>query len=189
MGFGGLFKQQDKLTDFSNQMLMASGKAKQDAANAEAGLLRREGELAYRQTQEEKNLLQRQVDIMAGQQEHQYLSSGVLGVGTPAAVVNETRKLGQMALDSLEERGVNLQDLMRARADIVERGGLQDYLSAFGGSEINRQQTRLNQAETRGNFYRGLFSGLATGGLNLASATGLPQKTFGKGLGILRGLF
>ena len=167
MGFGGLFKSQNKLTDLSNSLALQAGRMKQDAANTEAAALRKEADLAYRTTQEEMALKQREVDILAGQQAQQYLSSGVQMIGTPLAVVNETRKLGQMAIDSMGERAANIQDLLRSRADIVERGGLADLLMAQGQGEINRLQTDISQRETRGNFYRSLFGGLATGGLSI----------------------
>lgn len=168
MGFGKLFKAQDQLTDYSNKLSVQGGQMKQQAAQQEANALRMEGDLAYRQTQEEKVLKQREIDLIAGNQEYDFIQGGVFGgVGTPLAAVNETRKLGQMVIDSMDERANLMQDLYRSRADITERSGLADLLMAEGSTYINSEQTRLSQMETKGNFYRSVFSNLASGGLSI----------------------
>lgn len=170
MGLGGLFKRQDQLTALSNNLVVQSGKLKQDAANKEAAALRTQGDLAYRQTQENKALFAREIENTAGAQASQYLSSGVYLQGTPLAVVNETRKLGQLKLDAMEEQGVLTQDLFRNKADISDQGGLAELLQGEGSALINSLQNEINQQQYRSNYYRSLYGGLAEGGLSILTA-------------------
>jgi hypothetical protein len=169
MGFGGLFKKQNQLTDLSNSLAVKAGVLKQEAAAREAAALRAQGDIAYQQAQEEQALFRRENALAAGQQAEAYLSSGVSLAGTPLAILNETRRLGQFKLDAIEQQGRALQDLAQSRAAIVEHGGLAEYLAALGGADINSSQNEISQRMEKGSFYRSLFGGLAYGGLSILS--------------------
>lgn len=167
MGLGGLFKKQDQLTSFSNDLVVQAGKLKQDAANKEAAALRAQGDIVYRQTQEEKALFARDAENAAGQQEEHYLNGGVYLQGTPLAVTHETRRLAQFKLDTMEEQGSLAQDLFRSRADILEHSGFADFLQGQNSAVINSMQNDINKQQSTNSFYKSLFGGLATGGLSI----------------------
>lgn len=170
VGFGKLFKKQDQLTSLSNSLTLQSGQARASAASQEADLMRKQGDMLYDEAQTEKALAQREAIFVAGSQEQEYLASGVNLMGTPLAVANETRRLGQMKVDAIEKRSTSLRDLAFARAGMVEQGGMADLLTSKGAAEMNTYQNEINQISTRGNFYRSLFGGLASNGLSILGA-------------------
>lgn len=174
MGFGGVYKRefqaQNQLSDLTNKLLIQGGQAKQQAAELEAANLRQQGNLALYEGEQAALLKQREVQNIAGNQEEQYLSSGVFLVGSPLNVVNETRKLGQLEIDSIRARAQAEQNLYYQRAGMTERSGLSDYLQAVGQSSINSAQTKLSQQQQQSAFYRSLFGNVVSGGLSLVRA-------------------
>jgi hypothetical protein len=173
MGFGGLFgdggvgKMQNALTDFSNQTAIQGGRMQQEAANMEAGAERDQADVAWKQGLQEAELTKREIAITAGNQQEQYLSSGVTMQGSPLLVVNETRKLGQIKVDSIMEQTQLMTDLLRTKADITERGGLSALLQAEGGAAVNSAQNKINQQMQKNARMQGILGGAIKGGFSM----------------------
>lgn len=171
MGLGGIFKTQDKLTNFQNKMTLMGGQAQKQAAFDEAASLNEQADWAIRQSELQAGFQQRQVDITAGSQQQSYANGGVMtNMGTPLAMVESTRKIGALQVSMIRQAGQNEAKLYRAKANITERQGLSSLLSAEGQTTINSLQNQLTkQQQTQ----QALFGWM---GMGVSLGTGLLSK-------------
>ncbi|HEY9791448.1 MAG TPA: hypothetical protein V6D22_13675 [Candidatus Obscuribacterales bacterium] len=163
MGFGGLFNEENALTNSANQFGLLAGQMQQNAANEQATALDNQANVAIQQTAQNVALQQRNIENAAGTQAEQYLSSGVEDVGTPIAVQNETNQLGQMQINSMLQQGQLQASLLRTQADYAQDQGLEAMLGARGSADINTLQNEVNQTQTKDQFMNSLIGGIVPG--------------------------
>lgn len=171
LGLGGIFKTEDRLTNFQNKMTLMGGQAQYQAAFDEASSLNEQADWAIRQSELQAGFQQRQVDITAGSQQQSYANGGVMtNMGTPLAMVESTRKIGALQVSMIRQAGQNEAKLYRSKANITERQGLSSLLSAQGQTTINSLQNQLTkQQQTQ----QALFGWM---GMGVSLGTGLLSK-------------
>lgn len=161
MGLGGVKKSENSLTslqnslvdsqntqlDFQTQLSAIGGKMQQKAANQQADDLNAQADVAVMQSAQQAALQQRSVDITAGNQMEAYASGGVEQQGTPLAMVNETRAIGDIQVQSIKQQGALQAQLLRSQAGQAQQVGLSDLLSSQAQGTINSGQKILNQGQ------------------------------------------
>lgn len=131
---------------------VSKGQAAQSDANTqamlydvEAVLQEKEGDIAYQDAKQAAIQRAREVRKFQAMQATKYVQSGVTLEGTPIAVLEETRKLGQQEVDYMLKRGQSLKNLAYLRA---------------GNTRLTGEVTR---AQGRSALYGGIFDAMGTG--------------------------
>jgi len=130
---------------------VGQGFAQMQAANAESGDLKRQSDIALQEAQYEAQSKQRSVLREAADQTMQYASSGVTTEGSPAIVLEETRRLGQQEVNMIQKRGQMQAQLLRTQAMRAKAAGRQ---ALFGGITNASLGVLNNYIQGRGTFGR-----------------------------------
>lgn len=150
MGFGGA-SQANPLLSYQTMANTFAAQQQQQAYAEEAGLYREQANIVSDEANMAALQKTREVKRFAAEQAETYLAGGVLLDGTPLAVIEETRQLGQQEIDALRRSGAAHARLLRMKADQMERGGFQTLWGAQTNnmySQIqNDQQRRLDRAQ------------------------------------------
>jgi hypothetical protein len=208
MGIGGLRKsqniqnsltiKQNELNSYSAELGVDAAKKAAAAYDVEASALREQAELAYFQNRQEQEIYQHEADQIAANQEHDYLKSGVFIVGSPLAVVSQTRRLAQYKRDIMEQQGQLFMKLYGDKADLLHRQGLSIVQAAQAQrdltgrmNQINWQENLLQQEQqnvAQNNARKQAIGNIAGSALNFGLRSGLSNKLISGGLNILKGL-
>lgn len=102
---------------------IAGGFMGQSSYNKEAEMLRQQGDLALAEARRTAEQKAREVTEFQAAQGHRYVTSGVTIEGSPALVLERTRKLGQEEVDALIRQGEAQKRLAYMQADITRNKG------------------------------------------------------------------
>lgn len=151
MGFGNLIDAggQDALTSFQQSTNTIGGDMQEQAANVEAASEDQEANETWQQTQYNAISTSLQTEQAYGQQAEQYASAGVDLNGTPLAQMNQTRMVGNMQVNAIEQAGQLQASLYRTQADQAQQTGLSDMLSAEGENQITGEQNQISQFQQK----------------------------------------
>ena len=148
MGLGGVDSAENNLTEAQNQLGLAAGQQQQAMANQEAQANFSQAGVAIEQGDIEAGLMQRQVDITAGNQAESYASGGVLPTqGSALEQINSTRAIGAIQIMAIQEAAQNQANLFQTQGYLDQEGGLQDLMKAQGQTVINNDQNQLQQQQ------------------------------------------
>lgn len=173
MGFGG-GSQTNSLLNYQMLANAWSGQQQQQAYLQEAAAQREQASLVADEYEQAASQKAREVAHYAAEQAEMYLSGGVLMDGTPLAVVEETRQLGQQEVDALRRSGAARAKLLRMQANQNEGAGLQSLLKTQSDNTMTKfqadQEKRKQKQETRDKWINQSISG----------GVGLVSKLWGK---------
>jgi hypothetical protein len=144
---------------------LAGGFAGMSAARDEASLLESQADLAREEGELEATAKAREVTRFQQRQAHMYASSGMTNEGTPALVMEETRRLGQQEVDMIRKATEARSNILRKKAGMTRKSGRNSFLSSILGAGSEGAQAYM-----LGKRY-GLFN------KKTASATPLPPVT------------
>jgi len=184
VGYGGIDKSENQLTAFSSAVNTQGAQAQQQVAQAQAASYQAESGYAIQYAQEQADQEQYQIGVTAGNQAQGYASGGVEAMGTPLAVMNTTRALGQLQIDAIQQQGQLQSQLYMTEAANAQQSGLNDLLSSEGQNVAQQQQTNISQAVQNTQALDGLLTAGVSGGVSALSG---PVSSFASGLG--QGLF
>jgi len=171
MGYGGIDKSEDNLTSFGNVVNMLGANEQQTAANEQANEYFQQAGYATQYAAEQAGMEQYSVNLAAGAQSEGFAAGGVNpGEGTPLAVANTTRALGQIQVNAIMQQGALESQLEEEQGQISQQGGLEDVISAEGQNVTNTQQTKISQAVQNTELLDNLLTGGLLGGMNVLSA-------------------
>lgn len=159
MGFGGA---QNPLLNFQIATNQLFAREQQSAAAQEAAELRKQSNLVVDEAEQEARRRAREISLLQGAQASRYLAGGVLLDGSPLAVIEETRRLGEQEVSAIRRSGAAQARLFRLKADQAERGGLQNLLSTEAESAVARQQDDQRKKAQRAQFYQKVVSETGT---------------------------
>lgn len=171
MGLGGVKSAENNLTQAQNQFGLMAGQQQQQMANEEAQANFQQAGVAIEQGDIQAGLMQRQIDITAGQQAESYASGGVLPTqGSPLEQINSTRAIGAIQIMAIQQAAQEQANLFQTQGYLDQQGGLQDLMKAEGQTVINNDQNKLEQAQqsyqqTMGFLGMGLTAGIGALGL------------------------
>lgn len=157
---------------------IAGGFMGQSSYNREAELLRQQGDLALAEARRTAEQKAREVTEFQAAQGHRYVTSGVTIEGSPALVLERTRKLGQEEVDALIRQGEAQKRLAYMQADITRNKGRANMFAGvvkgltpiaesalstkfnFGGAPSSRAKTVLGDSNPNSVFKMGTDFGL-----------------------------
>lgn len=157
---------------------IAGGFMGQSSYNKEAEMLRQQGDLALAEARRTAEQKAREVTEFQAAQGHRYVTSGVTIEGSPALVLERTRKLGQEEVDALIRQGEAQKRLAYMQADITRNKGRASMFAGvvkgltpmaesalstkfnFGGAPSSRAKTVLGDSNPNSVFKMGTDFGL-----------------------------
>ena len=110
------------------------------ASKSEAGLQRQQANIALQESQFAAQQKARSVTSFQAEQSNLYANSGITLEGSPAMVLEETRRLGQQEVDALWKSGYARHNMMMAQARQTQNVGRNALIGGFikaGGSAAN----------------------------------------------------
>lgn len=144
-------------------MYMLSGQEEQAAARAEADALKRQSSLAYEQSLLEAAQKERQVTSFREQQALKFASSGMTLEGSPLAVLEETRALGQQEADAIRRRGDEVSRLYEQEGLQLLRRGSSAAFGGFAQALQSQFQSQMQASAARNQAFQTGLSGLSAG--------------------------
>lgn len=157
---------------------IAGGFMGQSSYNKEAEMLRQQGDLALAEARRTAEQKAREVTEFQAAQGHRYVTSGVTMEGSPALVLERTRKLGQEEVDALIRQGEAQKRLAYMQADITRSKGRASMFAGvvkgltpiaesalstkfnFGGTPSSRSKSVLGDSNPNSVFKMGTDFGL-----------------------------
>jgi hypothetical protein len=110
------------------------GISSQQAAQTEAGMQIQQGNIQAQQAQTNANIMAYNVRQYQGNQEEQYLGSGVTMQGSPIIQLAQTHMLGQMQVDAILQQGQAQQKLAYENAQQTENSGRNAFIAGILGA-------------------------------------------------------
>lgn len=144
-------------------MYMLSGQEEQAAARAEASALSRQSSLAYEQSLLEAAQKERQVTAFKEQQALKFASSGMTLEGSPLAVLEETRALGQQETDAIRRRGEEVSRLYEMEGLQMLRRGSAAAFGGFANALQSQFQSQQQAAAMKNQAFQSGLSGITSG--------------------------
>lgn len=141
---------------------LAGGLAGMRSASTEASQIEEQARLTESETRAEALRRAREISRFQSSQAHSYAASGFTLEGSPALVLDETRRLGQQEVDALVKSGQAKANLLRQRSAIAKSAGRGSFLQAILGVGTNATSRYL--MGRRVGLYGQAKSPLATGG-------------------------
>lgn len=157
---------------------IAGGFMGQSSYSKEAEMLRQQGDLALAEARRTAEQKAREVTEFQAAQGHRYVTSGVTMEGSPALVLERTRKLGQEEVDALIRQGEAQKRLAYMQADITRNKGRASMFAGvvkgltpmaesalstkfnFGGTPSSRAKSVLGDSNPNSVFKMGTDFGL-----------------------------
>lgn len=109
---------------------LASGFTGMRAASDEADMLTKQSQLAMQEAQELAAQKAREIGEFQSYQTALYAKSGVTIEGSPALVLEKTRREGLQEVNAILKRGNSESNLLRAKAFQMQRSGRSAFLSS-----------------------------------------------------------
>lgn len=156
MGFGGA-SQSNALLNFQMMSNLASGERERQAYYKEAALQREQASLFADEAEMAAIQKQREVRLFREDQAHKYLAGGVLLDGSPLAVLDETRRLGDQEVAAIRRSGAARAKLVRLKADNLEQAGMESLLTRQSENTITKLQADQQAREQKAQRTRSLF--------------------------------
>jgi hypothetical protein len=185
------FKASKALGNAQDFFSLMQAQSTQREADVEAEAQRRQASLSLDESLAEAQRTEREAKLFRESQAHTYLSSGVLLQGTPLAVLEETRRLGEREVDAIKRRGQEQANLLRISSLRSERLGRNALFEQQGQQTIRRLSDMQKKEQQRLQTLTGGLGGLFGLGGGIATAAGNPiMGAVLSGAGALaRGLF
>lgn len=110
---------------------LLGGFAQNSAANTEANSIQSQAQIALQESRQAAAQRAYDVTKFQSEQAHTYASSGITLEGSPALVLEETRRLGQQEVDALTRSGNAKYNLMMTQAQQTRNAGRAALIGAF----------------------------------------------------------
>lgn len=110
---------------------LLGGFAQRSAANVEANSIQDQAQISLRESRQAAAQRAYDVTKFQSEQAHKYASSGITLEGSPALVLEETRRLGQQEVDALTRSGNAKYNLMMTQARQTKNAGRAALIGAF----------------------------------------------------------
>lgn len=101
------------------------------AANTEAGNIQQQAQIALQESRQAAAQRAYDVTKFQSEQAHKFASSGITLEGSPAMVLEETRRLGQQEVDSLTRSGNAKYNLLMLQSQQTKNAGRAALIGAF----------------------------------------------------------
>lgn len=134
---------EQSLSQYSSQVNLQGAQLQQQAADAQAGAYMQQSGYAIQYAQEQSDQEAYTISQTVGQQAEGYASGGVETMGTPLAMMNTTRAMGQLQINAIQLQGQLQSNLYETEAQNAETSGLNDILSAEGQNTEQEMQTQI----------------------------------------------
>lgn len=173
----------DNYAEVSGQYSAANRLQQQSIAD-ELAANEEQAQLTISETEALARQKAREVNNARGEQAQAYLRSGVTLEGTPLAILEHTRQLGEEEIKAINERGVRTADLIRNRARIGASEAQAKLIGQDYGYGVEQTRTRMAASRTYGDAFSSALTGLGNAFPRInpytaqQQASGIGPKTF-----------